>query len=170
MHWLFFFFLILFFSFFPNMYFFGFILCVHTSPSRCLLDTISTFTASFWLSHLNRPCSRNDTTGTMGHHEEDGQRWICNSCVRGGDWAPRAVCLWIYLSTLNQILLHSLHSAVPPTFYIQFDDEGYRTKWKVWGFTPPPHPLNPPSSAHLLLSPGLDHAPITPTTPITLSP
>lgn len=102
-------------------------------------------------SAIDCPAVGLDTTGC---HKED-VRWICYS-VRGRVWAPWAVCLRTHLSTPNQIL----HTA--PSFYIQFDNKGYRTRWKVWGFltphaysrtgpahSPPPHHL----LSHLNLKP-----------------
>lgn len=64
-------------------------------------------------------------------------------CKCGWVWAPRAVCLWIHLSTLYQILLHRrLVSALPQHFTSSFDYKGVRDKGERFEVfqTRPHHP------------------------------
>lgn len=64
-------------------------------------------------------------------------------CKCGWVWAPRAVCLWIHLSTLYQILLHRrLVSALPQHFTSSFDYKGVRDEGERFEVfqTRPHHP------------------------------
>lgn len=115
------------------------------SLSSPMLYNISTFTASFWVSHLFifiififffPP------TVVMISQVVTGMIVRC-ICKCGWVWAPRAVCLWIHLSTLYQILLHRrLVSALPQHFTSSFDYKGVRDKGERFEVfqTRPHHP------------------------------
>lgn len=113
-------------------------------PSSPMVYNISTFTASFWVSHwfLFFFYFFSPPTVVMISQVVTGMIVRC-ICKCGWVWAPRAVCLWIHLSTLYQILLHRrLVSALPQHFTSSFEYKGVRDKGERFEVfqTRPRHP------------------------------